>query len=153
MRAVVQRVREARATIDGEIVGEINSGLCVLLGIKAGDTEKDVNWMAEKLVNLRVFEDDDDKLNLSVLDKSGQMLIISQFTVYGDCRKGRRPSFSEAAAPDEANRLYQLVVQKVKAMGIEIATGIFQTHMIIELANDGPVTLVIDSPLSKKEHE
>ncbi|MCL2767158.1 MAG: D-aminoacyl-tRNA deacylase [Synergistaceae bacterium] len=146
MRAVIQKVREARAIFDGELLGEIKLGLCVLLGVRVGDTEKEVAWMAEKLVNLRVFEDGFEKLNRSLLDVKGEMLLISQFTVYGDCRKGRRPSFTEAAPPDEAKRLYELTVEKVKGYGVPVKTGKFQTHMIIELANDGPVTLIIETP-------
>lgn len=150
MRAIVQRVRDAKATFEGETIGEIKSGLCVLLGIKVGDTEKDVVWLVEKLANLRVFEDKNDKLNLSLLDTKGEMLLISQFTVYGDCRKGRRPSFTEAAPPGEAKRLYEFAVEKVKELGISVKTGTFQTHMVIEIANDGPVTLIIDSPTEGK---
>lgn len=150
MRAVVQRVRDARATFEDEAIGEIKSGLCVLLGIKVGDAEKDVLWMIDKLVNLRVFEDKSDKLNLSLLDVKGDMLLISQFTVYGDCRKGRRPSFTEAAPPGEAKRLYEFAIEKAKELGINVKTGTFQTHMVIELSNDGPVTLVIDSPTEGK---
>ncbi|MCL2146405.1 MAG: D-aminoacyl-tRNA deacylase [Synergistaceae bacterium] len=146
MRAIIQRVREARATFEGEVLGEIKSGLCVLLGVKVRDTEKESAWMAEKLVNLRVFEDDTEKLNRSLLDTKGEMLLISQFTVYGDCRKGRRPSFTESAPPGEAKRLYELTVEKVKSYGVPVQTGMFQTHMIIEIANDGPVTLILDTP-------
>lgn len=151
MRAVVQRVREAKATFDGEMIGDIKSGLCVLLGIKIGDTEKDVLWMVDKLVNLRVFEDNNDKLNLSLMETKGEMLLISQFTVYGDCRKGRRPSFTEAAPPGEAKRLYEFAIEKVKEQGISVKTGTFQTHMVIEIANDGPVTLIIDSPVPEEK--
>lgn len=146
MRAVIQRVREAKATFEGKSIGEIGAGICVLLGIKVGDTEKDVIWMVDKLVNLRVFEDKNDKLNLSLIDTQGEMLLISQFTVYGDCRKGRRPSFTEAAPPGEAKRLYEFAIEKVKGHGIKVQAGTFQTHMVIEIANDGPVTLIIESP-------
>jgi len=149
MRAIIQKVREAKATFDGEVIGEIKSGLCVLLGVKIGDTEKESAWMAEKLVNLRVFEDEFEKLNLSLLDVKGEMLLVSQFTVYGDCRKGRRPSFTDAAPPGEAKRLYELTLEKVRSYGIPVETGMFQTHMIIEIANDGPVTLILDSPEDK----
>jgi D-tyrosyl-tRNA(Tyr) deacylase len=149
MRAIIQKVREAKATFGGEVLGEIKSGLCVLLGVKVGDTEKECAWIAEKLVNLRVFEDENEKLNLSLLDTKGEMLLISQFTVYGDCRKGRRPSFSEAAPPGEAKRLYELTLEKVKSYGVPTKTGMFQTHMIIEIANDGPVTLILETPEEK----
>ena len=146
MRAIIQRVREAKATFEGEVLGEIKSGLCVLLGVKVRDTEKESAWMAEKLVNLRVFEDETEKLNRSLLDIKGEMLLISQFTVYGDCKKGRRPSFTESAPPGEAKRLYELTIEKVKSYGVPVQTGMFQTHMIIEIANDGPVTLILDTP-------
>ena len=145
MRAIVQRVREARATFEEKVLGEIKSGLCVLLGVKIGDSEKESAWMAEKLVNLRIFEDETEKLNRSLLDIKGEMLLISQFTVYGDCRKGRRPSFTEAAPPGDAKRLYELTIENVRNYGIPVKTGVFQTHMVIEIANDGPVTLIIDS--------
>ncbi|MCL1941312.1 MAG: D-aminoacyl-tRNA deacylase [Synergistaceae bacterium] len=149
MRAIVQKVRDARATFQGEVLGEIKSGLCVLMGIKTGDTEKESEWMAEKLVNLRVFEDEAEKLNLSLLDVKGEMLLISQFTVYGDCRKGRRPSFTEAAPPENAKKLYEMTIEKIKNYGVPVKTGMFQTHMVIELANDGPVTLIIETPEDK----
>jgi len=149
MRAIIQKVREARATFEGEILGEIKSGLCVLLGVKVGDSEKEAAWMADKLVNLRVFEDETEKLNRSLLDINGEMLLISQFTVYGDCRKGRRPSFSEAAPPGVAKRLYELTIEKIKSYKVPIKTGMFQTHMVIEIANDGPVTLIIETPEDK----
>ena len=149
MRAIIQRVGEARATFEGEVLGEIKSGICVLLGVKTGDTEKEAAWMAEKLVNLRIFEDETEKLNRSLLDINGEVLLISQFTVYGDCRKGRRPSFTEAAPPGDAKRLYELTIEKVKSYGIPVKTGMFQTHMVIEIANDGPVTLIIETPEDK----
>ena len=145
MRAIIQKVKEARATFEGEILGEIETGLCVLLGVKTGDTEKESEWMAEKLVNLRVFGDESEKLNHSLLDVKGEMLLISQFTVYGECRKGRRPSFTEAAPPGDAKRLYELTIAKVKDYGVPVKTGMFQTHMVIEIVNDGPVTLIIDT--------
>ena len=146
MRAIIQRVREARATFEGEVLGEIKSGICVLLGVKTGDTEKEAAWMAEKLVNLRIFEDETEKLNRSLIDIKGEVLLVSQFTVYGDCRKGRRPSFTEAAPPGDAKRLYELTIEKLKSYGISVKTGMFQTHMVIEIENDGPVTLIIETP-------
>jgi len=146
MRAIIQRVSEAKATFEGEVIGEIKTGLCVLLGVKVGDTEKESAWIAEKLVNLRVFEDETEKLNRSLIDIQGEMLLVSQFTVYGDCRKGRRPSFSDAAPPGEAKRLYELTIEKVASYGIPVKTGMFQTHMVIGIANDGPVTLVLETP-------
>ena len=146
MRAVVQRVSSASVTVDEREVGRIGPGLCVLLGVRSGDREQDASWMAEKLVNLRIFEDENGKLNRSLLDADGAMLIVSQFTLYGDCRKGRRPSFIDAALPEVANTLYEKFVECVRFRGIEVATGEFQTHMVVSLSNDGPVTLILDSP-------
>ena len=146
MRAVVQRVSSASVTVDEREVGRIGPGLCVLLGVRSGDREQDASWMAEKLVNLRIFEDENGKLNRSLLDAGGAMLIVSQFTLYGDCRKGRRPSFIDAALPEVANTLYEKFVECVRFRGIEVATGEFQTHMVVSLSNDGPVTLILDSP-------
>ena len=146
MRAVVQRVSSASVTVDEREVGRIGPGLCVLLGVRSGDREQDASWMAEKLVNMRIFEDENGKLNRSLLDAGGAMLIVSQFTLYGDCRKGRRPSFIDAALPEVANTLYEKFVECVRFRGIEVATGEFQTHMVVSLSNDGPVTLILDSP-------
>ena len=146
MRAVVQRVSSASVTVDEREVGRIGPGLCVLLGVRSGDGEQEASWMAEKLVNLRIFEDENGKLNRSLLDAGGAMLIVSQFTLYGDCRKGRRPSFIDAALPEVANTLYEKFVECVRFRGIEVATGEFQTHMVVSLSNDGPVTLILDSP-------
>ena len=146
MRAVVQRVSSAFVTVDERSVGRIGPGLCVLLGVRSGDWEQDASWMAEKLVNLRIFEDENGKLNRSLRDAGGAMLIVSQFTLYGDCRKGRRPSFIDAALPEVANTLYEKFVECVRFRGIEVATGEFQTHMVVSLSNDGPVTLILDSP-------
>ena len=146
MRAVVQRVSSASVTVDEREVGRIGPGLCVLLGVRSGDREQDASWMAEKLVNLRIFEDENGKLNRSLFDAGGAMLIVSQFTLYGDCRKGRRPSFIDAALPEVANTLYEKFVECVRFRGIEVATGEFQTHMVVSLSNDGPVTLILDSP-------
>ena len=146
MRAVVQRVSSASVTVDEREVGRVGPGLCVLLGVRSGDREQDASWMAEKLVNLRIFEDENGKLNRSLLDAGGAMLIVSQFTLYGDCRKGRRPSFIDAALPEVANTLYEKFVECVRFRGIEVATGEFQTHMVVSLSNDGPVTLILDSP-------
>lgn len=145
MRAVVQRVSHARVAVEGKIAGEIESGLCILLGVGADDQERDADWLADKIINLRIFEDDDNKLNLSLLDTKGKALIVSQFTLYGDCRKGRRPSFVEAAPAETGKRLYEYFVNQVRAGGVEVAEGIFQTHMVVELANDGPVTLILDT--------
>ncbi len=145
MRAVVQRVNRSSVIVDGKVVGEIGKGLNVLLGVEEGDSEKDVAYMVEKIVNLRIFEDDQEKMNLSLLDVKGEMLCISQFTLMGDCRKGRRPSFSSAARPDEANALYEKFVEAAGAAGVKVETGKFQAHMIVEIENDGPVTMLVDS--------
>lgn len=145
MRAVVQRVLKAKVTVAGEEVGAIEKGYMVLLGVEEADTGEDAEYIAEKLVGLRIFEDAEEKMNLSLLDVGGSMLIVSQFTLLGDCRKGRRPSFVHAAAPEIAEDLYQQVVDIVRTRGIEVATGRFRTHMEVSLVNDGPVTMLIDS--------
>jgi len=145
MRAVVQRVSRASVTIGGEVYGKIDKGLVVLLGITHQDDQKDARWLAEKVAHLRVFEDEQGKMNRSLADIGGEMLIISQFTLYGDCRKGRRPGFSDAAPPDIAKPLYLFFVEEVKKKGIKAATGTFQAEMKVELVNDGPVTLLLDS--------
>jgi D-tyrosyl-tRNA(Tyr) deacylase len=145
MRAVVQRVLRAKVTVEGEITGEIDRGFLVLLGVAEGDTQEDVIYMAQKCAGLRVFEDADGKMNLSLIDIGGKMLVVSQFTLLGDCRKGRRPSFIAAARPEIADALYRSFVAEVQGQGVTVATGRFQTHMDVELVNDGPVTLLIDS--------
>jgi D-tyrosyl-tRNA(Tyr) deacylase len=145
MRAVVQRVSEARVKIDGAVVGEITHGLLVLLGITHGDTPEQAEWLADKIVGLRIFEDDDGKMNRDVLEVGGGILIVSQFTLYGDCRKGRRPSFIEAAPPAVAVPLYAAFVDGIRARGVPTATGRFGAMMQVELVNDGPVTLIVDS--------
>ena len=145
MRAVIQRVSRANVTVSGEVVGEIGAGLLVLLGVEQGDTQDDVVWMANKVVGLRVFEDDDGKMNLDVGEVGGAILAVSQFTLRGDCRKGRRPSFVAAARPEEADGLYRSFVTEVAGQGLEVQEGRFQQHMDVELVNDGPVTLQVDS--------
>ena len=145
MRAVVQRVASSRVTVEGETTGKIDKGLMVLLGVADGDTDKDVTYMVDKIVNLRIFEDENDKMNLSLQDIGASLLVVSQFTLLGDCRKGRRPSFIEAAKPEIADNLYQKFVDKARSMGIRTETGRFQTHMMVELINDGPVTILVDS--------
>lgn len=145
MRAVVQRVSRAKVTVAGEITGEISRGYVVLLGVAEGDTQTDVIYMAQKLIGLRVFEDADGKMNLTLAEIGGGMLVVSQFTLLGDCRKGRRPSFIAAARPEVADALYRSLIAEVQGQGIPVATGRFQTHMDVELVNDGPVTLLIDS--------
>ncbi|MEZ6102950.1 MAG: D-aminoacyl-tRNA deacylase [Pirellulaceae bacterium] len=145
MRACVQRVRRAHVTVDDQLVGKIDAGLLVLLGVTHADTDADVQFLAEKLSGLRIFEDDDGKMNRSLLDTQGHMLVVSQFTLYGDCRKGRRPSFVEAAAPELAERLYESFVATVASKGVFVATGKFRAMMQVELVNDGPVTLIVES--------
>jgi D-tyrosyl-tRNA(Tyr) deacylase len=145
MRAVVQRVSHAEVRVDGRITGNIGGGLLVLVGVHLDDGEKDVAWMAEKLVHLRIFDDDDGLMNRSLLDTHGEMLVVSQFTLLGDCRKGRRPSWSSAAPPEKANSLYLELVAAVEQFGIRTATGVFQAMMDVSLVNNGPVTLMLDS--------
>ena len=145
MRAVLQRVSQARVRIHGESVGEIGRGLVVLLGIAPSDTPEQAEWLADKIVGLRVFEDDDGKMNRDLIEVGGGVLIVSQFTLYGDCRKGRRPSFIEAAPPAVAIPLYAAFIDAVRARGVPAATGRFGAMMQVELVNDGPVTLIVDS--------
>ncbi len=145
MRAVVQRVASARVEVEGEVRGRIDRGLLVLLGVGRGDTRKEATWLADKIAGLRVFEDDAGKMNLSLEDVGGSMLVVSQFTLYGDCRKGRRPSFTGAAPPDEAERLYEVFVARLKEHGLPVEAGVFQAKMQVHLVNDGPVTLVVES--------
>ena len=145
MRAVVQRVLEAAVRIEGEEVGRIGAGLLVLLGVGQGDSLEDVDFLAEKVVHLRVFPDAEDKMNRSLLDIGGGVLVVSQFTLWGDCRKGRRPSFAGAAPPDQARSLYESFVEKLRDYPITVETGRFQEMMAVHLINDGPVTLLLDS--------
>ena len=145
MRAVIQRVSSASVTVGGEVVGRIGKGLLVLLGVGETDTQDDVVSLAQKVVGLRVFEDSDGKMNLSLQDVAGAMLVVSQFTLLGDSRKGRRPSFVAAARPEMANRLYEGFVAEVRGQGVPVETGRFQQHMDVALVNDGPVTLLLDS--------
>jgi D-tyrosyl-tRNA(Tyr) deacylase len=145
MRACIQRVSEASVTVAGEVTGRVGRGLVVLLGVGTQDGAAEVEWLAEKLVNLRIFEDDEGKMNRSLVDVGGAMLVVSQFTLFGDARKGRRPSFTEAAPPEMANRLYEEFVARVRGLGVEVQTGVFRAHMDVALVNDGPVTLWIDT--------
>jgi D-tyrosyl-tRNA(Tyr) deacylase len=145
MRAVVQRVDGARVTVDGETVGSIGRGVVVLLAVHGDDGQEDLAFIKKKLVNLRIFNDSAGKMNLSVKEVGGAMLLVSQFTLYGDCRKGNRPSYSRSAGPGLAEELYDSLVQEIGADGIDVATGRFQAMMKVELVNDGPVTLIIDS--------
>ena len=145
MRAVVQRVASSRVTVDERVTGEVKKGLLVLLGVTHDDTSKDVDYMVDKVTNLRIFEDENDKMNLSLKDIGGEVMAVSQFTLYGDARKGRRPSFSDAARPDVANPLYEEFVEKLRAQGITVGTGEFGADMKVDLLNDGPVTIMMDT--------
>jgi D-tyrosyl-tRNA(Tyr) deacylase len=145
MRVVVQRVKEAKIEVDRQIVGSIGKGLLVYLGVGKADSEKDVEFIADKLVNLRIFADENDKMNLSVLDVQGVILLVSQFTLYGDCRKGRRPGFDLASEPQTAERLYEKTIDAIRQKGALIETGVFAAHMDVTSINDGPVTFLFDS--------
>ena len=148
MRAVIQRTIRSSVTSEGTETGRIGAGLTVLLGVGRDDEEKDVVYTADGVLNLRIFEDEEGKMNQSLLQKGGEILVVSQFTLYGDARHGRRPSFTAAAPPDSANRLYEEFVQYVEKQGVRVATGVFQTEMVVSLDNHGPVTILLDS---KKE--
>jgi D-tyrosyl-tRNA(Tyr) deacylase len=145
MKAVVQRVSSANVAVEGATVGEIGPGLLVLLGVARADEETDASWMAEKVVGLRIFEDEEGKMNRSLLEVGGALLAVSQFTLLGDSRKGRRPSFIDAAPPDKAEALYSSFVAKARSLGAPTSTGKFQAHMAVHLVNDGPVTILLDS--------
>lgn len=145
MRSVVQRVTRASVTVDGEVIGKIDNGLLILLAVCDDDTDKDMVYMADKITGLRIFEDEDEKMNLSVEDINGELLVVSQFTLYGDCRKGKRPSFAAAGNPQYANEMYEKFVGYLKEKGFKTETGSFGADMKVELLNDGPVTLMIDS--------
>lgn len=145
MRAVVQRVLSSKVTVEGNVVGEIEKGFNVLLGIHKEDTIEDVNYLTEKIVNLRVFEDENGKLNKSLLEVGGELLIVSQFTLYGDCRKGRRPNFMDALGGEEAKTLYKIFVDKCKTYGLKVEQGVFGADMKVAIENDGPVTLLLES--------
>ena len=145
MRAVIQRVKSASVTVEGKVVSEIRKGLLVFLGVAQEDTPADVDYMASKIANLRIFEDDEGRMNLSILDAGGEALVVSQFTLCGDCRKGRRPSFIAAARPEKADPLYQAFMDEISRLGVPVKAGIFQAMMDVELINDGPVTMMLDS--------
>lgn len=145
MRAVVQRVCEARVEVEGNTIGAINGGLLVFLGVTHADTENDAKYLAEKIAGLRIFEDEAGKMNLSVQDVGGSVLSVSQFTLYGDCRRGRRPSFTEAAGAEQGQVLYEAFNNALRAQGLAVETGQFQAHMAVSLVNDGPVTMLLDS--------
>jgi D-aminoacyl-tRNA deacylase len=146
MRAVIQRVRSCRVVVSGEVVGEIGRGLLVLLGVRVDDTVDQARWLAEKVVGLRIFEDEQGKMNVGLADAGGAVLVVSQFTLYGDCSKGRRPSFIDAARPEVAEPLYEAFANAVRMQGVPVATGRFGAMMQVELVNDGPVTLVVEAP-------
>jgi len=145
MRVVVQRVSEARVSIGDEVIGAIGPGLCILLGVGPKDTETAAEFLASKIINLRIFEDKQGKMNRSIRDLGGELLVVSQFTLYGDSRKGNRPSFTAAATPEAARRLYEHFIQRLRQAGLKVATGKFRAHMKIALVNDGPVTLLLES--------
>lgn len=145
MRAVIQRVNSGSVTVDGKVVGSIGKGFAVLLGVSEKDTSEDAAYMTDKIVNLRIFEDEAEKMNLSLQDIKGELLVISQFTLYGDCRKGRRPNFMSAARPEKAEELYNELVGRCREMGIKTETGTFQAYMKVNIENDGPVTVIVDS--------
>ena len=145
MRAVIQRVSRARVTVDYRVAGEIQTGMLILLGVGRDDTPEAAAYLAEKIANLRVFADDAGKMNRSLLEISGSALVVSQFTLYGDTRGGRRPSYIQAAPPEDANQLYEEFVRRLRSFGVRVETGVFQAHMEVELVNDGPVTILLDS--------
>lgn len=145
MRAVVQRVDRASVTVEGSVTGSVKKELLVLLGVAEGDTDKDLNYIVDKITGLRIFEDENEKMNLSVQDVGGEILAVSQFTLCGDCRKGKRPSFDKAAKPDIANDYYERFVAACREKGIHVETGVFRAHMLVELVNNGPVTILLDS--------
>ncbi|AGX43836.1 D-aminoacyl-tRNA deacylase [Clostridium saccharobutylicum] len=145
MRAVVQRVTSSSVSVDGEIIGKINEGVNVLIGISKDDTLEDLKYIKDKIINLRIFHDENDKMNLSLLDIQGEILAISQFTLYGDCRKGRRPNFMDAKGGNEAKELYDEFIKMIKTSNLKVETGEFGAHMKVEINNDGPVTILLDS--------
>jgi D-tyrosyl-tRNA(Tyr) deacylase len=145
LRAVIQRVSRARVTVDSRVAGEIQTGMLILLGVGRDDTPEAAAYLAEKIANLRVFVDDAGKMNRSLVEISGSALVVSQFTLYGDTRGGRRPSYIQAAPPEDANQLYEEFVRRLRSFGVRVETGVFQAHMEVELVNDGPVTILLDS--------
>ncbi|MBW2011011.1 MAG: D-tyrosyl-tRNA(Tyr) deacylase [Deltaproteobacteria bacterium] len=150
MRAVVQRVKKSSVSVDNKVIGEIGGGLLVLLGVAQGDTPDDAEYLADKIANLRIFEDENGKMNKSLIETQGEMLVVSQFTLCGDCRKGRRPSFINAARPEQANGLYEYFVKQVREKKISVKTGKFGAMMAVSLINDGPVTLIVESKTDLK---
>jgi len=146
MRIVLQRVKEAHVDVAGATVGSISTGLLILIGVTSTDTPQDADYLADKVINLRIFPDEEGRMNRSILEVGGTLLVVSQFTLYGDCRKGRRPSFDRAAPPEQARRLYEYFIERLTSRNIIVQTGVFQAEMQIHLVNDGPVTFVLDSP-------
>jgi len=144
MKAVIQRVKKAKVLVNKKVVTQIASGFLVFLGIAHNDTEKELDWLVKKIVNLRIMSDEQGKMNKSLKETDGEMLLVSQFTLYGDCTKGNRPSFVKAAEPKKAERLYNLFISKTKSLGVKVKSGIFKAMMEVELVNDGPVTLIVD---------
>ena len=149
MRALLQRVRQGAVHVDGRMTGQTGPGYVIFLGVGRGDSQQDAAWLAQKTANLRVFEDEQGRFNLSLLDMKGSALVVSQFTLYADCRRGNRPGFEQAAPPQVAEYLYQEYVQLLRAQGIVVETGVFQAHMLVELVNDGPATFLLESPPHK----
>nr|WP_058486121.1 D-aminoacyl-tRNA deacylase [Defluviitalea phaphyphila] len=145
MRGVIQKVSEAKVEVDGVTIGQINKGLMVLIGIKESDDEKVMDYMLDKIINLRIFEDNEGKMNLSLKDVGGELLIVPNFTLYGDARKGKRPSYSKGASPNVAEKIYNTFIEKAKQMGVKVEQGKFRAHMEVSLVNDGPVTILLDS--------
>lgn len=145
MRAIIQRVNSANVQVNNNQIGKINKGLLVFLGVKDDDSDEDLSYLVDKIINLRIFEDEEDKMNLSLIDVQGELLVVSQFTLYGDCKKGRRPSFAKAAKPNRAKFLYEKFIEETKKRGFNTQQGEFQAHMIINIQNDGPVTILLDS--------
>ncbi len=145
MRVVIQRVTRAQVRVEGKVTGEIGPGLLILLGVGQGDTAQEADYLLDKIINLRIFEDHDGKMNLSLLETGGELIVVSQFTLYADCRKGRRPSFTDAGSPEEAQKLYDYFVAAARTRGVKVATGMFQALMEVELVNFGPVTILLDS--------
>lgn len=152
MRSVIQRVKKARVIVEDRLVGEIGGGVVVLLAVGREDGEKDITYLADKIINLRIFDDKEGKMNLSLLEVGGEILAVSQFTLYGDCRKGRRPSFDEAASATPARELYEKFVEFLRGKGLKVETGEFQARMLVEIYNDGPVTFILDSKNSAPFH-
>ncbi|HXA67178.1 MAG TPA: D-aminoacyl-tRNA deacylase [Bryobacteraceae bacterium] len=146
MRLVLQRVKEAHVDVDGKTVGSISSGLVILIGVASSDTRKDAEYLADKVIYLRIFSDAEHRMNRSILEVGGSLLVVSQFTLYGDCKKGRRPSFDQAAPPQKARELYEYFIERLSSRNVIVQTGVFQAGMQVHLVNDGPVTFVLDSP-------